>query len=88
MAETKTKKKVASAPKNDVTVKYQQMVQFVKNMFTDIEADIKRATLILHKLEKFDPMQPDTLLLDPQTEETLGDMTLQAYTDDDAQVVE
>ena len=87
MAETKTKK---TSKKNDTELieKYQQMVYFVKNVMQDIDSDIKRAKLVLSKLERFDPSDFSTLAVDAQTEEAIGEDKLQTYTDEDAQVVE
>jgi hypothetical protein len=86
MPETKTKK--TKKDDQSVVVKYQQMVAFVKNIVHEVESDLKRARLVLSKLERFDPSDASTLDVDAQTEESIGSTQLQSYIDDDAQIVE
>lgn len=87
MSETKNKKNVKNADAALVE-KYQQMVQFVKNVLSDVDSDLKRAKLILSKLERFDPSNLSSLDTDSQTEEAIWETKLQVYSDDDAQIVE
>jgi hypothetical protein len=70
MSETKNKKNVKNADAALVE-KYQQMVQFVKNVLSDVDSDLKRAKLILSKLERFDPSNLSSLDTDSQTEEAI-----------------
>jgi hypothetical protein len=70
MSEIKNKKNVKNADAALVK-KYQQMVQFVKNVLSDVDSDLKRAKLILSKLERFDPSNLSSLDTDSQTEEAI-----------------
>jgi hypothetical protein len=70
MSEIKNKKNVKNADAALVK-KYQQMVQFVKNVLSDVDSDLKRAKLILSKLERFDPLNLSSLDTDSQTEEAI-----------------
>lgn len=88
--------KVTKTPKTTVPAtgdaelmeKYTHMVQFIKNVLGVIETDLKRAKLILSRLEKFDPRDAQSLTFDAQTEEALGTTSLQTYAEEDAQIVE
>lgn len=78
MAETKTKetsapktekpatepktKKVAKSSKDEMMEKYIQMVQFVQNTVGSIENDLKRVSIVLTQLSKFNPEKPETIL--------------------------
>jgi len=63
------------------------MVQFVKNTISGIETDLKRIKIILNKLSKFDPKDPESLN-DKELEETIGATDLKSYKEDNVQVIE
>ena len=87
MTETKTKTKKTSTTDIAVVVKYQQMIQFVKNTIHDVESDLKRAKIALQALEKFDPSNPSSLDTINQSDESQA-VVLQSYVDEDTQIVE
>jgi hypothetical protein len=66
-AEPKVAKPAIKAPaakkvdKEELMKKHQQMVQFVQNVLSEMESDIKRMHMILNQLAKFDPEKPETL---------------------------
>jgi hypothetical protein len=86
MAETKkiTTPKVSN---DELMEKHTQMVQFVKNTISGIETDLKRIKIILNKLSKFDPKDPESLN-DKELEETIGATDLKSYKEDNVQVIE
>ncbi len=90
MAETKTKiqKKSDKKSNDSITQQYQQMVSFVKHVLQDAESDIKRAKIVLAKLERFDPTDDSTLDISVDNENSKTASSLQSYLDDDVQVVE
>jgi len=47
--------------KEELMKKHQQMVQFVQNVLSEMESDIKRMHMILNQLAKWDPENPETL---------------------------
>lgn len=95
-----TKKPVAKKPstkaaatkkvdKDELMKKHQQMVQFVQNVLSEIEADIKRMHTILNQLAKFDPEKADALeSVQKEIEQATGNKELKAYNEENAEVVE
>lgn len=61
-AEPKAKKVTPKTSKNEVMEKYLQMVQFVQNTVGNIENDLKRVSIVLNQLGKFNPENPETFL--------------------------
>jgi len=57
-AKTAAAKKLS---KDDAMKKHQQMVQFVQNVLSEMESDIKRMHMILGQLAKFDPENVESL---------------------------
>jgi hypothetical protein len=60
-AEPKTKKP-AKTSKDELMEKYLQMVQFVQNTVGNIENDLKRVSIVLAQLSKFNPEKPEIFL--------------------------
>ena len=66
-AVTKLTKPVTKAPaakkvdKDELMKKHQQMVQFVQNVLSEMESDIKRMHTILNQLAKRDPEKLENL---------------------------
>jgi len=90
----KNKNKMAEEKKTPVKMtndelveKHNQMIQFVKNTISGIETDLKRVKIVLNKLSKFDPKNPESLS-DRELEDTIWTGDLKAYKEDDVQVVE
>jgi len=68
--ETKTKKVATKTTKDEMMEKYLQMVQFVQNTVGNIENDLKRVSIVLTQLSKFNPEKPETLLeIDKETKD-------------------
>ena len=85
---SETKKTTTPKVSNDELMeKHTQMVQFVKNTISGIETDLKRIKIILNKLSKFDPKDPESLN-DKELEETIGATDLKSYKEDNVQVIE
>jgi len=62
MTEKKTKQKANQKLDHEAMVqKIQHMSQFVNNVITNIEIDLKRAKVVLNKLSHRDPFDPNTL---------------------------
>ncbi len=85
MAEEKKQTKKVS--NDELLEKHNQMIQFVKNTISGIETDLKRVKLVLSKLSKFDPKDPESLM-DKEMEDTIWSSDLKSYKEDDAQIVE
>lgn len=60
--EAKAKKTTPKTNKDEMMEKYLQMVQFVQNTVGSIENDLKRVSIVLTQLSKFNPEKPETLL--------------------------
>jgi proline dehydrogenase len=60
--ETKTKKTTTKTTKDEMMEKYLQMLQFVQNTVGNIENDLKRTSIVLNQLSKFNPEDPETFL--------------------------
>jgi cysteinyl-tRNA synthetase len=67
---------------------YQQLLQFAQNSLANAEMQLKRVKLTLEQLASFDPENPESL--SAYLEETRASMPeeLNAYKDEDAEVVE
>ncbi len=88
---TKPVTKPAAAKKVDkeeLMKKHQQMVQFIQNVLSEMESDIKRMHMILNQLAKFDPEKPETLDGQKEMDETIGNQELKTYNEENAEVVE
>lgn len=81
------KKVTVKITNEELVEKHNQMVQFVKNTISGIETDLKRVKIVLNKLAKFDPKNPESLN-DKELEDTIGTSDLKAYKEEDAQIVE
>jgi hypothetical protein len=55
------KKTPVKITNEELVEKHNQMIQFVKNTISGIETDLKRVKIVLNKLSKFDPKDPDSL---------------------------
>jgi hypothetical protein len=60
--ESKTKKATPKTNKDELMEKYLQMVQFVQNTVGNIENDLKRISIVLSQLSKFNPEKPENFL--------------------------
>jgi hypothetical protein len=74
--------------KEELMKKHQQMVQFVQNVLSEMESDIKRMHMILNQLAKFDPEKPETLEGAGKEVEGVGKVELKTYNEENAEVVE
>jgi hypothetical protein len=74
--------------KEELMKKHQQMVQFVQNVLSDMESNIKRMHMILNQLAKFDPEKPETLESTDKEIEDIGKVELKAYNEENAEVIE
>jgi len=81
------KKQIKKVSNEELLEKHNQMIQFVKNTISGIETDLKRVKLVLSKLSKFDPKDPESLM-DKEMEDTIWSSDLKSYKEDDAQIVE
>ncbi len=81
------KKTPVKKTNDELVEKHNQMVQFIKNTISGIETDLKRAKIVLNKLAKFDPKDPESLN-DKELEDTIWTGDLKSYKEDDIQVVE
>ncbi|MEI8091655.1 MAG: hypothetical protein WCG98_05535 [bacterium] len=85
-AKTAATKKV---DKEELMKKHQQMVQFVQNVLSEMESDIKRMHMILNQLAKFDPENPETLDgTQKGMEGVTGHTEVKTYNEENAEVVE
>lgn len=73
------------ANKDEMMAKHQQMVQFVQNMLSNMENDMKRIRLTLNQLAKFDPENPESVEV---KEEQTGESEFKAYSEENAEVIE
>ncbi|HCY21668.1 TPA: hypothetical protein DIC40_07670 [Patescibacteria group bacterium] len=55
-------KKATKTSKDELMEKYLQMVQFVQNTVGNIENDLKRVSIVLSQLSKFNPEKPESFL--------------------------
>lgn len=87
-AEPKTKKATKSS-KDEVMEKYLQMVQFVQNTVGSIENDLKRVSIVLTQLVKFNPEKPETLLeIEKEAKDIFWETELKTYSEENMEVVE
>lgn len=84
---TETKKTTTKVSTDELIEKHKQMVQFIKNTISGIETDLKRVKIVLNKLSKFDPKNPDSLN-DKELESTLWTDELKSYKEENTQIVE
>ncbi|MDD3262928.1 MAG: hypothetical protein PHR61_03700 [Candidatus Absconditabacteria bacterium] len=88
-AEPKAKKTTPKTSKNEVMEKYLQMVQFVQNTVGNIENDLKRVSIVLNQLGKFNLENPETFLeIDKDAKDLFGDTELKTYSEENMEVVE
>jgi hypothetical protein len=75
--------------KEEMMKKHQQMVQFVQNVLSEMESDIKRMHTILNQLAKFDPENPEVLeSTQKEIDQATGGADLKTYNEENAEVVE
>ncbi|MFA5748278.1 MAG: hypothetical protein WC872_04185 [Candidatus Absconditabacterales bacterium] len=92
---TKTPKASLSKPiakkssTEEMLKKHSQMIQFLQNVLSEMETDIKRMKLILSQLAKFDPDKPELFeSIEKDAEKVIGGGELKTYTEEDVEVVE
>ena len=84
VSKTAASKKVSQ---EEALKKHQQMIQFVQNVLSNTEAEIKRMHIILNQLAKFDPENPESL--EEVDKEILGTINeVKTYNEENAQVIE
>ena len=91
-----TKKPTTKAPvakkvdKEELMKKHQQMVQFIQNVLSEMESNIKRMYMILNQLAKRDPENAESLESVQKEIDgaTGGNGELKAYNEENAEVVE
>ncbi len=87
--ETKTKKTTTKTTKDEMMEKYLQMLQFVQNTVGNIENDLKRTSIVLNQLSKFNPEDPETFLeIEKEAKEIFWDTELKSYSEENMEVVE
>jgi len=87
--ETKVKKTTPKTSKSEVMDKYLQMIQFIQNTVWNIENDLKRASIVLGQLSKFNPDKPETLLeIEKDAKDLFWETELKAYSEENMEVVE
>jgi len=88
-AEPKAKKTTPKTSKNEVMEKYLQMVQFVQNTVGNIENDLKRVSIVLNQLGKFNLENPETFLeIDKDAKDLFWDTELKTYSEENMEVIE
>lgn len=75
------------ANKEEMMQKHQQMVQFVQNILSTMENDMKRMKLVLNQLAKFDPENAESVEY-KEAEQAMGTQELKSYSEENAEVVE
>lgn len=88
-AEPKAKKVATKTSKDDVMEKYLQMVQFIQNTIGNIENDIKRVSIVLSQLSKFNLEKPEIFLeVGKDNKEIFWEEELKAYSEENMEIVE
>jgi hypothetical protein len=86
---TVAKPSTPKVSKEEALKKHQQMVQFVQNVLSEMESDIKRMHMVLNQLAKFDPENPATREeTNKDSNKTMADTELKTYNEENAQVIE
>lgn len=83
-----TKAAAKKVDKDELMKKHQQMVQFVQNVLSEMESDIKRMHTILNQLAKWDPENPITAEIQKEMDGATGNGELKTYNEENAEVVE
>lgn len=83
-----TKAAAKKVDKDELMKKHQQMVQFVQNVLSEMESDIKRMHTILNQLAKWDPENPITTEIQKEMDGATGNGELKTYNEENAEVVE
>ncbi|MEI7563650.1 MAG: hypothetical protein WCJ39_08735, partial [bacterium] len=84
-----SKPSAPKASKEEAMKKHEKMVQFIQNVLSEMESDIKRMHVILNQLSKFDPENPDTRdETNKENNKTMTENELKTYNDENAQVIE
>jgi hypothetical protein len=87
--ESKAKKVVSKSSKDEMMERYAQMIQFIQNTISNVENDLKRASIVLSQLSKFNPEKPETLLeIEKEAKDIFWETELKAYTEENIEVVE
>lgn len=87
--ETKTKKTTTKTTKDEMMEKYLQMLQFVQNTVGNIENDLKRTSIVLNQLSKFNPEDPETFLeIEKEAKDIFWETELKSYSEENMEVVE
>ncbi|AHB41581.1 50S ribosomal protein L7/L12 [candidate division SR1 bacterium RAAC1_SR1_1] len=82
-------KKATKTSKDELMEKYLQMVQFVQNTVGNIENDLKRVSIVLSQLSKFNPEKPESFLeIDKDAKDFFGETELKTYSEENMEVVE
>ncbi len=87
--EVKAKKVIIKTAKDEAMDKYIQMIQFVQNTVENIENDLKRVSIVLWQLSKFNPEKPETLLDSAKdSKEIFWETALKTYSEENMEIVE
>lgn len=82
-------KKATKTSKDELMEKYLQMVQFVQNTVGNIENDLKRVSIVLSQLSKFNPEKPESFLeIDKDAKDFFWETELKTYSEENMEVVE
>ena len=74
--------------KEEAIKKHQQMMQFVQNVLSEMESDIKRMHLVLNHLTKFDPENPETREEINKGDTKTQQEELKTYNEENTQIIE
>jgi len=68
--------------------KYQQLVNFLKNDIAMMKTNLEKMNAMLDKLVNFNPLNPNSLEIDQEVQDTLNVVPLNSYSEDDCEVIE
>ena len=68
--------------------KYQQLVNFLKNDIAMMKTNLEKMNAMLDKLVNFNPLNPNSLEIDQEIQDTLKVVPLNSYSEDDCEVIE
>ena len=68
--------------------KYQQLVNFLKNDIAMMKTNLEKMNAMLDKLVNFNPLNPNSLEIDQEIQDTLNVVPLNSYSEDDCEVIE
>ncbi|MDR0369899.1 MAG: hypothetical protein LBH96_05350 [Candidatus Peribacteria bacterium] len=82
------KKNAIPAIDEELLRKHQQMVNFLRNEISTVEVELKKMKVILDQLVSFDPLNPKSLEVAAETQETMQSQELSTYSEEGVEVIE